>query len=106
MRSIDRITMVLLMGMLLAMPVAYATGPGFDDNVYNWHRDKDDGYGWGDDDHHGGGDDDNNHCDDDNWNDDDSYEVPLDGGLGVLAAAGAAYGVFRVRDNKGKKKTK
>lgn len=103
MKAYDKITVMMMMGILLSLPMAYATGPGFEKDVYTWGNNNgndDDNHGGGDDDGHWGNDD---HCDDD-WNDDDNYEVPLDGGLGFLAAAGAAYGIKRIRDNRKKEK--
>ena len=35
--------------------------------------------------------------------DDPGVEVPIDGGLSVLLAAGAAYGIKKVRDNSKQK---
>ncbi|MCB9047154.1 MAG: hypothetical protein H6550_13560 [Chitinophagales bacterium] len=74
----------LVMILMLTSPVmVFATGPGFDNDVKNWN-------------------DDENHDQDDDNCDDDYNEIPLDGGLSVLAAAGAAYGIKRVRDKKKK----
>ncbi|MFN4007231.1 MAG: PID-CTERM protein-sorting domain-containing protein [Chitinophagaceae bacterium] len=36
----------------------------------------------------------------DPWDDADSADVPLDGGLSLLVAAGAGYGIKKYRDNK------
>lgn len=80
MKYITSISLVVLMSLGLYLPInAYAGGPGFDDEVKNW---KDD---------------------DDDWKDDESNnDIPLDGGLSLLAVAGAAYGIKRVRDNRKK----
>lgn len=91
MKTCDKITVMLIMAMILSVPLAYAGGPGFQKDVYTW------GGGGSNDDDNSGGDDDNYNCDDDN-----NYEVPLDGGLGFLAAAGALYGIKRIRDNRKK----
>lgn len=86
MKILNRVVLVMMFSIVLYVPVSYATGPGFDNDVNNWSYDNND---------HG----------DDDWNDDDcnQNEIPLDGGLSILAAAGAAYGVKRVRDRKGQK---
>lgn len=103
MKRFDKITLMLMLAIIMSVPVSYATGPGFNYNNQTWnHNGGDDDHSSGDDDD-SGGDDDDYGCDDD-WSDDDSNEIPLDGGLGFLAAAGAAYGVKRIRDNKGKNK--
>lgn len=89
MKILIRITNMLLMLAIYSAPaIVYAGGPGFKDDVKTWKKGGDD-------------DDDNSHGDDDN--DDDSNEIPLDGGLSFLAAAGAAYGIKRVRDSRAKK---
>ncbi len=81
MKILNTISLVLLLGSGVYMPVnALAGGPGFKDDVKNWRDD------------------------DDHWNDDDTNEIPLDGGLSFLAVAGAAYGVKRIRDNRKDKK--
>ena len=36
----------------------------------------------------------------DPWDDADSADVPLDGGLSLLVAAGAGYGVKKYRDSR------
>lgn len=56
---------------------------------------------WGKQQGKGGDDDDDRYSNDD---DDDSSEIPLDGGLGFLAAAGAGLGIKKLRDNRAKKK--
>jgi len=87
MKYLNRIQLLLITVLLLSAPAyMYAAGPGFNNNVNNWSR-----Y-----------DDDDN--DDDDWceEDDESNDIPLDGGLSFLAAAGAAYGVKRVRDSRKK----
>lgn len=100
---------VLLLGLSITASNTFAGGPGFDTDVYTWGSSNDDddgesnnnnnnnGYGCGDDDQY---DDD----DDDDVYDDNGNEIPLDGGLGFLAAAGAAFGIKRVRDRKSKNK--
>lgn len=82
MKKILTVSLVVVAAICVSPMISYAGGPGFDDNVKNWNDD-----------------------DDDRWNDDDddSNEIPLDGGLSVLAVAGAAYGVKRVRDSRKKK---
>lgn len=93
MKHIITLSLVLLLSIGLYLPiVAYAGGPGFEDDVKTWKKGK--GNGKDDDDR---GDDDRG---DDDWNDDDAHEIPLDGGLSLLAVAGAAYGVKRIRDNR------
>lgn len=45
--------------------------------------------------------------DDDRYNnddDDDNNEIPMDGGLSVLAVAGAGLGIMKIRDVRAKKK--
>lgn len=88
-------------------------GGGDDDDNYNYNDDNsynndDDNYSSGDDDDHYNNDDDNYSSgdDDDHYSndDDDSSEIPLDGGLGFLAAAGAGLGIKKLRDNRAKKK--
>lgn len=81
MKKILTVSLVIVAAICVSPMISYAGGPGFDDNVKNWDDD------------------------DDRWNDDDddSNEIPLDGGLSVLAVAGAAYGVKRVRDSRKKK---
>lgn len=63
------------------------------------------GYGnsgrYNDDDRRGRNDDDDRYNNDD---DDDSNEIPLDGGLSVLAVAGAGFGIMKIRDVRAKKK--
>lgn len=72
-----------------------------DDDNSNYNND-DDNYSSGDDDNYSSGDDDNYN----NYNDDDdSSEIPIDGGLGFLAAAGAGLGIKKLRDNRAKKKS-
>lgn len=72
-----------------------------DDNNNNYNND-DDNYSNDDDDNYSSGDDDNYN----NYNDDDdSSEIPIDGGLGFLAAAGAGLGIKKLRDNRAKKKS-
>lgn len=70
MRKSNKLAFILLIAAVLSAPLAYAGGPGFDDDVNNW---------------------------------DDSNEIPLDGGLSVLVAAGAAYGAKHLKDRKAKK---
>ncbi len=85
MKFLNRLQPLLLAMLLISAPVSiYAAGPGFNDNVNNWSNDDDDDY------------------DNDDWceEDDESNDIPLDGGLSFLAAAGAAYGVKRVRDSR------
>lgn len=81
MKKILTVSLVIVAAICVLPMISYAGGPGFDDNVKNWDDD------------------------DDRWNDDDddSNEIPLDGGLSVLAVAGAAYGVKHVRDSRKKK---
>lgn len=55
-----------------------------------------------DDDYYGGDDDDDHYSNDDD--DDNSNEIPLDGGLSVLAVAGVGLGIKKVRDVRAKKK--
>lgn len=86
MKKLVIILFAMVSALCISPMISYAGGPGFDDNVKNWDDD-DDGH-------------DDDHCDDD---DDDSNEIPLDGGLSVLAVAGAAYGVKRIRDSRNKK---
>lgn len=85
--------LLLFLALLLSSPAdVFAAGPGFGNDVDNWNTGRN---------RH---DDDDN--DDDDWceeDDDHGNEIPLDGGLSFLAAAGAAYGVKRVRDSKKKK---
>ncbi len=102
---------ILIVMLLLALSVTasktFAGGPGFDNDVYTWgsNNDDDDGNSHGDDDGYGCGDDDQwDDDDDDDVYDDEGNEIPLDGGIGFLAAAGAAFGVKRVRDMQNKKK--
>lgn len=83
---------------------------------YSWGKQKGKGKGGDDDDNYSSGDDDDHYNnDDDNYSsgddddhysndDDDSSEIPLDGGLGFLAAAGAGLGIKKLRDNRAKKK--
>ncbi len=85
MKFLNRLQPLLLAMLLISAPVSiYAAGPGFNDNVNNWSNYDDDDY------------------DNDDWceEDDESNDIPLDGGLSFLAAAGAAYGVKRVRDSR------
>ena len=79
MKKILTVSLVVVAALCVSPMISYAGGPGFDDNVKNWDDD------------------------DDRYDDDDSNEIPLDGGLSVLAVAGAAYGVKRVRDSRKKK---
>lgn len=74
-----------------------------DDDNSNYNNDDDNSNYNNDDDNYSSGDDDNyNNYNDD---DDDSSEIPLDGGLGFLAAAGAGLGIKKLRDNRAKKKS-
>lgn len=84
--SFGKITLTI--GLVLLAQYSYATGPGFRDDVNNWSNQ-----------YHNN---DDNHCGDEgNCNDDcNNNEIPLDGGLSFLAAAGAAYGIKRIRDNR------
>ncbi len=108
MKYLNKITNLLLMIAVYSAPaIVYAGGPGFKDDVKTWNSSGDDE---GDDESNNYNNDDDNsnyNCDDDNgdddYNDDDSNEIPLDGGLGFLAAAGGAYGIKRIRDRKAKK---
>lgn len=98
---------VLLLGLSITASNTFAGGPGFDTDVYTWGSsgDDDDGNNHGSDDGYGCGDDDQyDDDDDDDVYDDNGNEIPLDGGLGFLAAAGAAFGIKRVRDRKSKNK--
>lgn len=126
MKRFSILTIGLLIFAILILPMSLqAGGPGFDKNVYTWGSggdddgdddsgggDDDDSGGGGDDDDSGGGDDDDGYGggdddgDDDDGggsDDDDDNEIPLDGGLSFLAAAGAAFGVKKFRDNSAKR---
>lgn len=108
MKYLNKLTNLLLMIAVYSSPaIVYAGGPGFKDDVKTWNSSGDDD---SDDENTNNYNDDNSNnynCDDDNgdddYNDDDANEIPLDGGLGFLAAAGAAYGVKRIRDIRTKK---
>lgn len=108
MKYLNKLTNLLLMIAVYSSPaIVYAGGPGFKDDVKTWNSSGDDD---SDDENTNNYNDDNSNnynCDDDNgdddYNDDDANEIPLDGGLGFLAAAGAAYGVKRIRDVRAKK---
>ena len=65
-------------------------GRNNDDDDDRRNDDDDDGGGWG-----------NN----DDWNNDDgpSNDIPLDGGLSFLAAAGAAFGIKKLSDRRSAK---
>jgi len=82
-----------------------------DDNNYNYNNDDDNSNYNNDDDNSNYNNDDDNYSsgDDDNYNnyndDDDNSEIPLDGGLSFLAAAGAGLGIKKLRDNRAKKKS-
>lgn len=85
-----------------------------DDNNNNYNNDDNNNNYNNDDDHYSNNDDDNSNYnnDDDNYNnynddggdDDDSSEIPLDGGLSFLAVAGAGLGIKKLRDNRARKK--
>lgn len=109
MKYLNKLTNLLLMIAVYSSPaLVYAGGPGFKDDVKTWNSSGDDdgdddnsnNYNNDDDNSNYNGDDDNG---DDNYNDDDANEIPLDGGLGFLAAAGGAYGIKRIRDKRAKK---
>lgn len=114
----NRLYAILILLLVVFVPISlYAGGPGFDTDVYTWGTDEgdddssydDDGSGGDDDD--SGGDDDDSGGDDDDGDDDDSggdddddgNEIPLDGGLSFLAAAGGAYAIKKYKDTKSKK---
>lgn len=71
-----------------------------DDDNSNYNNDDDNSNYNNDDDNYNNGDDDDHYSNDD----DDSSEIPLDGGLGFLAAAGAGLGIKKLRDNRARKK--
>lgn len=94
MKLTNKLYLVLIALLVVSIPVAtYAGGPGFDNDVYTWGS--------------GGGDDDSHHGDDDHYSGDDDCDnggndIPLDGGIGLLGAAGAAFAIKKYRDNKHK----
>jgi len=89
--------------LVVSSNTAYGRGPGFDKDVNNWSDDN-------------GGDDDDDcakYYDDDNYDNDDNCDddgcnndIPLDGGLSFLAAAGMGLGIKTFRDNRAKNKDK
>ncbi len=122
MKKNNQILLTLIITVLLAVPViSYAGGPGFDKDVYtwgggdddadnnnnhnnNWGNDDDDDYRGGDDDDYRGGDDDDDYRGGDDDDDRGGDDIPLDGGLSFLAAAGAAFGFKKFKDNQKKNK--
>lgn len=109
--------LLIIMVLYTITGLSYAGGPGFDNDVYTWNganngngknkgkknkNDDDDDYRGGDDDDYRGGDDDDYRGGDDD--DDGGDDIPLDGGLSFLAAAGAAFGFKKFKDNQQKNK--
>lgn len=106
-----RVTVAAIL--LLAFIVYYNHGFAFnwqDININYGGYNNGDNYNHYNDDNYNNHDDDDNYNyrdDDDNYNhydDDDSSEIPLDGGLGFLAAAGAGLGIKKLRDNRARRK--
>ncbi len=97
MKLTNKLYLALIALLVVSIPIAtYAGGPGFDNDVYTW------GSGGGDDDDYNGGGDDDHHYGDDDCDDDGGNDIPLDGGIGFLGAAGAAFAIKKYRDNKHK----